>query len=184
MPAHRKPEAARQDNRSDRQRLLPEPAPGSSLAELPPAPAGIGGTALAAWVNFWSSKVGEAQEPVDLIVAHRWVLVLDEWHKAMDAIRDETPGVEGHGRFGYGSMGQLVANPLMQWAKSLANELHSLEQQLGIGLRHRSDLGVAVGQARLTAAELAEKAQADSGADGPPAIDAEEAELLEEFEDG
>jgi hypothetical protein len=129
-------------------------------------------------VAFWQSSVAQAQEPVDLIVAQRWIVALDEWAKAIEVMRDD-PLVSG-------SMGQLVLNPMAKWAASREAELHRLEQQLGIGLRHRSDLGVAVGNARLTAHDLIQRMQelAEGATDDDTSTEDEEDILAEFDEDG
>jgi uncharacterized protein YecT (DUF1311 family) len=177
VPARRKRPGARQDNRPARQRgqlelirdAAVEPRP------VPAPPAGLLKGSQRAWVDFWESAAAAGQDPVDELVAQRWILTLDEWQRALNAVRRKRT-VEG-------SMGQPVMNPLAAWVATREAELHRLERQLGVGMRNRSELGVTFGQAVLTAHELNRMAAEEP--DGhDQVVDVEEAAILAEFEEG
>lgn len=80
-----------------------------------------------------------------------------------------------------GSTGQPVLNPLATWVASREAAMHKAEAQLGIGTKARVDLGISVGQAKLTAAQLNRMAEEDESAHGDD-HDSAEAELLDEFD--
>jgi hypothetical protein len=59
-----------------------------------------------------------------------------------------------------GSQGQLVANPAFDEAMKLERAIVALEDRYGISLKALANLGVSVGQAVITAAELNRMADA------------------------
>lgn len=61
----------------------------------PPAPAGLGRAARAAWRRFWQSDVSRAvDEAADLPLLRQWVLALDELERLRETLRAE-PFVAG-----------------------------------------------------------------------------------------
>ena len=150
------------------------PVPADSPATAPPLPNPPGGLLAATkarWADFWSSPSAQATENVDLVVAERWLLAYDEHRRALNAFRRK--------RLVEGSTGQPVLNPLATWVASREAAMHKAEAQLGIGTKARVDLGISVGQAKLTAAQLNRMAEEDD--DLGPEDDAT-ATLLEEFD--
>lgn len=180
MPARKKPAGQQQDQRPQRPRVttlavVQPAAPAAPESKVPPLPVVAGGILKAseqAWLAFWESQAAKAAEQVDRIVAERWILAYDEYRRALNAFR--------RNRLTTGSTGQLVLNPLSTWVASREAAMHKAEAQLGIGTKSRADLGISVGQAHMTAHQLNALTQEDDHADEVE-VDAEEAELLEEF---
>lgn len=176
MPARKKPAGTQQDRRPQRPRVNPlavVKAPPET--EIPLAPRPHGGLLVkstAAWESFWLSCSAKAAEQVDRIVAERWILAYDEWHRALNAVRKA--------RLVAGSMGQPVLNPLAAYAAGREAAMEKCERQLGIGPKFRADLGVTVGHAQLTAHEL--NALTEGGDGEVIDVDPEEEDLLGEFE--
>lgn len=143
---------------------------------IPRPPDGLLKGTQEAWAAYWSSSVRGAALEVDVVVVERWILARDEWQRALNAVRRR--------RVVEGSMGQPVLNPLASWVKSREDELHRCEAELGIGPKSRHNLGITVGQARMTAHELNRlTAEAEDSDDGPEdAVEAEARELLERFQ--
>lgn len=101
---------------------------------------------IEAWNNIWAEPQAKAFTKADLIILHRYITAYDEWVGAMASI-SLSPTVDG-------SQGQPVANPLMGWAQSREAVMERCEAQLGIGLKNRTHLGISVGVAKMTAAQL------------------------------
>jgi P27 family predicted phage terminase small subunit len=171
LPAKRKQHTQDRSSSSPRLEVVPLP----ERTEHPPAPTTFP-KLLAASVELWDAIWEEPQAKgftvADRVVLERWILAYDAWRRAMNAVRRQ-PVVDG-------SQGQPVQNPLMAWVASRESEMEKCEKQLGVGLRNRSDLGVSIGQARLTAAQLNAMTEESDG--GDEELDAEEAEILEAFE--
>lgn len=143
-------------------------------ASPPPPPVVAGGLlkgSALAWKAFWASSPAAVTDEVDLVLAERWILAYDEYRRALNAVRRR--------RLVEGSTGQPVLNPLATWVASREAAMHKAETQLGIGTKARIDLGISVGQARLTAEQLNRMTEESDADDGN---DAEEAELLSEFD--
>ena len=114
-------------------------------ATIPPAPDGLLPESVEAWDAVWQMPQAASLAGHQVVVI-RWVRALDAWARALAAV-DLAPLVSG-------SKGQPVENPLIAWIASREAEMEKCERQLGIGLRNAVDLGVTVGQAKLTAATL------------------------------
>lgn len=99
-----------------------------------------------AWTALWAEPQAEHLTGVQKVVALRWVRAFDEWLRALDSVV-QAPMVQG-------SQGQPVANPMMGWVTSREAEMEKCEKQLGIGLRNKADLGLTIGQAKITAQQL------------------------------
>lgn len=170
MPARKKTPGTQQGHRPKQaMSLLPTPEP-----KVPAPPAVAGGLLVStrqAWEAFWRSAPAAATEDVDLVLAERWILAYDEYRRALNAVRRR--------RLVEGSTGQPVLNPLATWVASREAAMHKAEAQLGIGTKARIDLGISVGQARLTAEQLNRMTEEN---DADDVVDAEEAELLAEFD--
>lgn len=169
MPAHKKQPGTQQGHRSVATvSLLP-----ANETKVPPAPevaAGLLKASGLAWAAFWRSAPAAATEDVDMVLAERWILAYDEYRRALNAVRRK--------RLVEGSTGQPVLNPLASWVASREAAMHKAESQLGIGTKSRIDLGISVGQARLTAEQLNRMTEEN---DADDVVDADEAELLAEF---
>lgn len=133
--------------------------------------------ALEAWDAIWHEPQAAGFTAADGVILRRYIVAFEHWLTAMASIAVD-PLVTG-------SMGQQVANPLMSWATSREAVMDRCERQLGIGLRNRTDLGVSVVSAKLTAAQLnamTAGAAGDSPATERKAIDPVEAEIIDTFE--
>lgn len=147
MPQPRKPPGTRQDRRPQRRAEVGLAVlPGGGRADAPPAPKGLLKSSQELWAAFWASPAAAGLHPVDVSLVEEWVCARDQWRRALNAVA-RTPVVQG-------SMGQPVQNPLMGWVASREAAMEKARRQIGVGLRNRADLGVSVGQAALTAAEL------------------------------
>lgn len=172
MPAKRKPAGEKQRRSSGaRSQAAPIVTPGKSLEEIvtgqaadkaqvvvPELPGDMLDETRRLWAAFWEEPHAAAVIGAQLVVALRWAEAFDQWRRSLDKVIAQ-PFVDG-------SQGQPVGNPLMAWVASREAEMEKCERQLGIGLRNRSDLGIAAGQAQLTAQELI-RMQRESGSAGP-----------------
>ena len=178
MPAPKKPSGTKQDRRAGRSHgLAVVRETGPAGVEIPPLPTPQGGllkSSRDAWVQFWSSVPAQAALEVDLVVAERWLVARDEWIRATNAFR--------RARIVKGSTGQPALNPLATWIQSREAVMAKCEEQLGIGPKSRMNLGIALGQARMTAEEMNRTTEENDAGDDE-VIDAEEEELLEGFEE-
>lgn len=179
MPARKKTPGTQQDRRPQRSRVteLAVVRPELDQVDVPPPPRPHGGllkSSVEAWETFWASMLAGTTIDVDVVVAERWVLARDEWQRALNGIRRQ--------RLVEGSTGQPVLNPLTSWVASREAVMEKCERQLGVGPKFRMDLGIAVGQARMTAAELNRMTEEQDASVHEAEIDAEDAELLAEFD--
>jgi hypothetical protein len=92
--------------------------------------------ALAVWDGYWSDAVAGTVTPADLMIVWAWI---DAWDDSLTkrAAADLEPMVEG-------SMGQMIANPLYAVAQASMALAMQCARQLGIGGKHRADLGIAL----------------------------------------
>lgn len=181
MPARKKTPGTQQDRRPQRSRVttlaVVRDSDKSDKPEIPPLPKAEGGllvTTKEAWLAFWTGPTAPVAEQVDRVITERWILAYDEWRRALNAVRKA--------RLVKGSKGQPVMNPLADWAASREAAMRLAEKEMGVGLKSRADLGVSIGQAQLTAEELNRMTEESDG-DQEDVIDADEAELLEGFEE-
>lgn len=176
MPAKRKAPGARQVDRPQRRAELGvvRVLPSSGGGDVPAPPEGLLRSSRDRWAEFWAGPVSKVGEPIDRVLVERWILAHDEWLRAVAAVREA--------RVVKGSTGQPVLNPLAAWVRSREDMMRTCEVQLGIGLKSRADLGITMGQARMTAAELNRMTEEDVGdEDRGEVIDVEEVEVLGEF---
>lgn len=174
MPARKKPPGSQQGHRKQTGLEL---VVGAGPVEVPPAPKPAGGLLKSSeklWESYWKSISAQAALDVDQLgVAERWIVAHDEWVRATNAFRRK--------RIVEGSQGQPVLNPLASYIASREATLAKCEAELGLTPMARLKLGIAVGQAKMTAAELNRMTQEpDHGDEGED--DVVEAELLGEFE--
>lgn len=171
----RKPPGEAKGHRSRNVIELVPPPPES---EVPAPPKGLAREALARWDAFWSSPVAATVDlDADGHKLTRWIVYVDEWDRAMRASRKE--------RLVTGSQGQPVLNPLLRYVQQLEAAIKAIEAEFGMGAKSRSDLGISMGQAALTAADLNRLAEEADGADEEGALAGDiEGQLLEEYEAG
>lgn len=101
------------------------------------------------WNEYWQSPVAQIAMQsggVDLGGLYRWITSVDEWTRAMRTFRMK--------RIVEGSMGQPTLNPLATYIASREAAIKAAEDAYGLTPMSRLKLGIAVGQAKLTAEEL------------------------------
>jgi P27 family predicted phage terminase small subunit len=76
----------------------------------------------------------------------RWITTVDEYERISAAFKQT--------RIVKGSTGQPVLNPLSQYLQQLLAEINKAEAELGLTPLARMRLGIAYGEAKLTALEL------------------------------
>jgi hypothetical protein len=98
------------------------------------------------WVAFFRSERAAAVDAVTLPPLRRLFEMRDLERRAW-ARYVKAPYVDG-------SQGQPVANPAFDEAMKLERAIVALEDRYGVSLKALANLGVAVGQAKLTVEEL------------------------------
>jgi P27 family predicted phage terminase small subunit len=101
-----------------------------------------------AWARYWRSDVASVVTDADHDAIERLFLLRDEHARAMRAVRSTGE------RLVSGSRNQPRLNPIYDLIFKLEGAIHTLETELGASPLARARLGIAVGQATLTAAEL------------------------------
>ena len=137
---------------------------------VPRAPPGLLASSRKRWRAYWQSNLAQAVDrQVDLPRIERWIETSDEYEK-VNAIFKQTRLVKG-------STGQPALNPLATYLATLLAELRAAETDLGMTPLARQRLGIAYGQARLTAREL--NRLLDERINDPRAIEGWEDEWIE-----
>ena len=160
MPGRLPKPADLKQGRSKRPTLGLVPAPdASNLATLvPDPPPGLLKETRARWESYWLSQIAAATLPTDHQGLYRWIVNVDEWTRAMRGLRRK--------RIVAGSMGQPTLNPLASYVASREAAIKDAEEKYGMTPLSRMKLGIAVGQAKLTAAELNKALEGDDDTDG------------------
>ena len=154
MPPTRKPAHLRQNRVTKDVGLVVNPH-----AETPPAPCRLRKAAARAWQAYWTSDVAGATDGADLSMVERWIKNVNRY-EALMAQADRTPIVAG-------STGQPKANPLYDAGLALERAIKADEQQMGIGPLNRVKLGLVIGEAHRSLADL--NAEVDDVDDDPRA---------------
>jgi hypothetical protein len=153
MPARKKPADARVDNRPQRAALVALPSRAGGGGSVAPTPSRSWlKTTKDAWAEFFASDRAAVLDAVTLPAFRRLFEMRDMQRRAW-ARYVKQPYVDG-------SQGQLVANPAFDEAMKLERAIVALEDRYGISLKALANLGVSVGQAVITAAELNRMADA------------------------
>lgn len=116
---------------------------------IPDPPAGLLQTSIERWEAYWRSQVAQIARDsggIDVPGLERWILNVDEWSRAMRALRRK--------RIVLGSTGQPTMNPLAGYLAQREGAIREAEQAYGMSPMARLRLGIAVGQAKLTAQAL------------------------------
>lgn len=143
MPRHPKPVPLRA-NREHRDIGI---VPRQSRQEPQPAPTGLLATSKASWDQFWSSPLAQTIVPAtDLDTLRRLWSLKDERERMYRALQKE--------RMVRGSRGQPRANPLYAQMVSLDAAIERLEDRFGLSPRSRLQLGVVLGDAARSLADL------------------------------
>ncbi len=112
----------------------------------PEPPAGLSVASRAAWGRLWASPLARAFAESDLPALERLFLLRNE--------RDRSFRAAGRSRLVAGSQGQPVLSPLLGYVASLDAEIRQLEDRFGLSPRARLQLGVTLGEATRSLAEL------------------------------
>lgn len=154
IQGHRDPEAG----------VLTIPERGE-IVTVPTPPDGLLPATVDRWTLYWESDVARTAKTVDLFVVERLFRYYDQWERYMSDV-EANPMVKG-------SKGQERDNPLAKRTHELEGRMQELESRLGITPLARMRLGIAIGTARLTAAQVNEMAQrnAAGGTDAVPEVE-------------
>lgn len=129
--------------------------------EAPPCPGGLLVTTQRVWEAFWTSPVANAiDRRSDLPRLERWICALDEYERARRQFRAN--------RLVTGSTGQPVLNPLASYMSSLEAQIRATETDFGMTPMARLRLGIAVGEAARSLAELNAETDDDDATDFDP----------------
>jgi P27 family predicted phage terminase small subunit len=115
---------------------------------VPKPPTGLLATTRRAWARYWSSEVSRVVTDADYDLIERLFVLRDEHARALRTLR-----ATGE-RMVSGSRSQPRLSPLYDLVFKLEGAIHTLESELGLSPLARARLGIAVGQATLTAAQL------------------------------
>lgn len=153
MAAPRKRPDLTQSRGGERKRAALMPvAPMTPDASAPfAAPAAWRKATKDSWLAFWSSDVARVVSADHHHAIRRLFEMRDLQSRALDRYR-KAPYADG-------SMGQPVTNPAFAEATKLETQIVALEDRLGLTPKAMANLGIAVGQAAMTAADLNRMAQ-------------------------
>jgi len=99
------------------------------------------------WVDFWTSQVARAADPViDLHLVERYFRAVDEYERVLPVF-EKTRLVKG-------STGQIALNPLASYLAQREQVMKVCETELGLTPMARARLGITIGEQKLTALEL------------------------------
>lgn len=160
MPQNRKPEGTRQDNAPSRALAsVTQIAGRQPAADAPhPAPRGLLKQTHEQWEDFWQADSSQVIARHMLPAVYRLFELRDAQTRALRLYK-RRPMTEG-------SMGQPVVNPAMGTVQALEKDIRALEDRLGLTPKAAANLGIQIGQARLTAAELNRMAEEEEPSDG------------------
>lgn len=118
-------------------------------------PANLLASTKAIWRSFWRSALAQAVDPnTDTAAIVRLFTLLDERERAYRGFRRK--------RLMEGSQGQSVLNPLARAMNAFDPEIRQLEDRLGMTPRARLQLGITLGEAAKSLAELNRILEEDS----------------------
>ena len=126
--------------------LGPVVAPGLPVV-APSPPSGLLKPSRERWEAFWRSDVARAVDfDADAGRLERWIRAVDEHERAGRELRKQ--------RVVKGSMGQPVLNPLAAYLNQLEAVVAKAEEAFGMTALARMRLGIATGEAAMTAERL------------------------------
>ena len=167
-----RPDRERQGHRASK---AIEVAPATDTVSVPNPPAGLLPSTLDAWHAYWRSSPAQVATEADHQAILRLFVLADEFRRCTQAVRSTNERVVE------GSVGQVKMNPLSDYALKLEAAIGRLETELGLTPMARARLGLTIGQARLTAADVNRMALEARNPLDPN--DPDDAALLAEFED-
>jgi P27 family predicted phage terminase small subunit len=124
-------------------RKIPDPIhldPIPDGVSIPPCPPNLHPKGEEAWDLFWRSPIRQLLQPIDVPLVERWAFCLSERETLEEQLADN-PFVTGP------RGGQPKLNPAIRLLRLYIDEIHRLEERLGIGLLSRMRLGIAMGTA-------------------------------------
>ena len=99
------------------------------------------------WNNVWDSDLATAIDiKSDLPVLERLASLMDERERIFKQAKKD--------RLVVGSQGQVVLNPLYSALLKIDAEIRNLEDRIGLNPKSRVSLGIQIGQAKKTLADL------------------------------
>jgi P27 family predicted phage terminase small subunit len=121
--------------------------PSHEKPDPPKCPVGLLATSRKIWRELFASPLARAIDvQADLFKLTRWIGAVDEYQRCAAVFRKA--------RLVKGSTGQPVLNPLSGYLVNLEATITRIETEFGMGPLSRMRLGIATGQAALTAEEL------------------------------
>jgi len=142
---------------------------GGAVTKVPRPPQGLSPRLRRAWRTFWESPVAQVVTDVDMQVVRRLFRLYHQHERAMEALEAAM--------FVKGSVTTVRVNPALDVVVKLEGLVLRLENELGVTPMARARLGIAVGEAVMTAAELNRIAKESDARD-----DDEDEKLRQEFE--
>lgn len=154
MPRLPKPKPLRQNSERRDVGLI---AIDGGLAAAPEPTAGWLQATKAEWAEFWGSPLVQATLPgTDTPMIRRLFGLRDERERMMRVVR--------RGRVVAGSKGQARPNPLYPQVASFDAEIRQLEDRIGLSPQARLRLGISLGEAVRSLADLNAELDADTDA--------------------
>ena len=99
------------------------------------------------WEDFWNSDLATAIDTKsDQSAVYRLATLIDERERIYKQAKKD--------RLVVGSQGQVVLNPLYSAMLKLDAEIRQLEDRMGMNAKARVSLGISIGQAKKTLADL------------------------------
>ena len=145
MPNHRRPAWQRINHTT---RDLGPLAPPPVAVTVPEPPGGLLKCSRERWESFWRSTVSQAVDYVsDRPRVERWIRWLDEWGRTYRKLRKAELVTTG-------SMGQQRLNPRAGYLALCEDGVQKAENDLGLSPMARLKLGITLGRAQMTVADL------------------------------
>ena len=166
MPRPKKPAGMAVDARNGARLSLVTPAAAPTTVQgVPKAPAGLGLDELKQWDAYWTSPQAQLLLETEHVIVGRYIDALARYRRATE-LADANPVTRG-------SQGQDVESPYYSIAERALKTAERCEAQLGVGPLHRMKLGVQVGEASRSLADLNAAlmgGEVDDDGDDPRAI--------------
>lgn len=137
--------------------------------KAPLAPRHVTPAVRKAWRAYWASEVSSVAQEVSLPAIRRLFELYDQRERAMEIVRTAM--------MVKGSMNQIRMNPAADYLLRLEPAILRLENELGLTPMAMARLGIAVGEAKMTAEQLNKIAQ-EPGGDGDERYSGEAEEEL------
>ena len=121
--------------------------PSQDISPVPALPRSYAASVRKAWRDYWRSPISKVVKVGggEAALVH-WAWCMNELAKVLPVL-SAAPVIDGPGR-------SVVLNPLAQYAQHLRTAIARVEIEFGMTPLARERLGLAIGEARLTAQEL------------------------------